>query len=247
MTMNIVSNADETLAPKRAEYHRDPTLLSEGFWLNQSGHGGSAKAFFFTHDIPLWKRTMDIVGAIVAILLHAPIMIVVALAIKLESKGPVLFKQKRAGLGGKPFSCYKFRSMHVGADKLREELRIYNERTGPVFKMTFDPRITVGKFIRKWSLDETPQFFNVLKGDMSLVGPRPPIMDEVTQYMWWQDRRLDVKPGITCLWQIYDRHKSSFEDWVRLDIEYERNFSFWLDLKILAMTFPAVLSRRGAK
>ena len=203
--------------------------------------------FFFTRNIPIWKRSMDIIGAVVAILIFSPIMALVAIAVKLESSGNIFFKQKRAGINGIPFVCYKFRSMDEGADKMRDDLERFNERTGPVFKMAEDPRVTrVGKFIRKWSLDEMPQFYNVLKGDMSIVGPRPPIVDEVMQYQHWQERRLNLNPGITCLWQIYARHKASFEDWVRLDIEYQINFSFWLDLKILALTLPAVLSRRGA-
>jgi lipopolysaccharide/colanic/teichoic acid biosynthesis glycosyltransferase len=203
--------------------------------------------FLFTRKIPIWKRTMDIMGAIVAIIIFSPIMALVAISIKIETPGTIFFKQKRAGIGGIPFVCYKFRSMCEGANRMRGGLERFNERTGPVFKMSEDPRVTrVGKLIRKWSLDEMPQFFNVLKGDMSIVGPRPPIIDEVMQYSYWQGRRLDVKPGITCLWQVYARHKASFEDWVRLDIEYQRKFSFWLDLKILALTLPAVLSRRGA-
>ena len=203
---------------------------------------------FFCKEIPKWKRGMDIFGSILAIILFSPIMVVAAIAVKLDSKGGIIFRQKRAGLGEKPFYCYKFRSMYEDSDKMKEKLLTYNERTGPVFKMTDDPRITrVGRVIRKWSIDEMPQFFNVLKGDMSLVGPRPPIVDEVTQYRRWQGRRLEVKPGITCLWQIYERHNSSFENWVRLDIEYARNHSFMLDVKILLQTLPAVLSRRGAK
>jgi len=203
---------------------------------------------FLFRPIPVWKRGMDIVGAIVGLVVFAPIMLVVAIAIKITSKGPVIFKQERAGLGGKTFNFYKFRSMAVDAEAKKKELIEFNERTGPVFKMTDDPRVTpVGKFIRKWSIDELPQFYNVLKGDMSLVGPRPPLPDEVAQYYNWQDMRLEIKPGITCLWQINARHKSSFDDWVRLDIEYSRKQSLLLDLKILLLTPSAVLSRRGAR
>ncbi len=203
---------------------------------------------FFTREIPLWKRIVDIVGSVFFIISFSPIMLAIVAAIKLTSKGPVIFKQKRAGLGGKPFTCYKFRSMVIGAEGKMKELVKYNLRTGPVFKMENDPRVTrVGRFIRKWSLDEMVQFFNVLKGDMSLVGPRPPIIDEVTKYANWHCRRLDIKPGITCIWQIYSRHNKSFENWVRQDIEYARNQSFLLDLKILFLTLPAVISRRGAQ
>lgn len=203
---------------------------------------------FMVRQIPIWKRSMDIVGAIVGLVIFSPIMLAIAIVIKLTSKGPVIFKQERAGLGGKSFNFYKFRSMVVDAEAKKKELMEFNERTGPVFKMTDDPRvIPAGKFIRKWSLDELPQFYNVLKGDMSLVGPRPPTLDEVAQYYGWQDMRLEIKPGITCLWQISARHKSNFEDWVRLDIEYARKQSLLLDLKILLLTAPAVLSRRGAR
>jgi len=201
----------------------------------------------FIRRIPFYKRVMDIVGAVVGLTVFSPLMLAVTIAIKLTSKGPVIFKQKRAGLGGKPFTFYKFRSMVLDAEDKKKQLMKFNFRTGPVFKMNKDPRITtVGKFIRKWSFDELPQFYNVLKGDMSLVGPRPPTLDEVPQYDNWQNRRLEVKPGITCLWQISARHKSSFEDWVRLDIEYVRNQSLLLDFKILILTLPAVLSRKGA-
>jgi len=197
--------------------------------------------------LPIWKRAIDLVGACVGVLVFLPTMAIVAALIKFTSRGPVFFRQKRGGLGGKPFTLYKFRSMVVDADKRKAELMKFNERGGPVFKMTNDPRVTpVGRFIRQWSLDELPQFFNVFVGDMSLVGPRPPTLDEVEKYSAWQDERLHVKPGITCLWQVTARHDSNFEKWVRLDIEYVRRRSFMLDMKILARTVPAVLSRRGA-
>jgi len=202
----------------------------------------------FIHGIPAWKRAMDIAGAIVGLVLFSPIMFAVAIAIKLTSKGPVIFKQQRAGLGGKPFTFYKFRSMVVDAEDKKKELMKFNERTGPVFKMTNDPRLTsVGKFIRKWSLDELPQFYNVLRGDMSLVGPRPLPVEESSNCQNWQDKRLEAKPGITCLWQISARDEPGFDDWVRLDIEYAQRQSLLLDLRILLKTFPAVLSRRGAR
>jgi lipopolysaccharide/colanic/teichoic acid biosynthesis glycosyltransferase len=137
--------------------------------------------------------------------------------------------------------------MVADADQRKHELMEHNHRTGPVFKMVDDPRITrVGKFLRKWSIDELPQLFNVLKGDMSLVGPRPPTLDEVQEYKLWHDRRLEVTPGITCLWQITARHDKCFERWVRLDLEYARRRSLWLDLQILFKTVPAVLSKKGA-
>jgi len=202
----------------------------------------------FIREAPLWKRIVDIVGSVFLIILFSPIMIAVVVAIKLTSKGPAIFKQQRAGLGGTSFTCYKFRSMVIGAEEKKNGLMKHNLRTGPVFKMENDPRVTrLGRIIRKLSLDETPQFFNVLKGDMSLVGPRPPTLDEVPKYMGWHNRRLDIKPGITCIWQVYSRHNKCFEGWVRQDIEYVRNQSFLLDLKILLLTLPAVISRRGAQ
>ena len=137
--------------------------------------------------------------------------------------------------------------MNVDADEKKSELLQFNERTGPVFKMENDPRVTrLGFFLRKWSLDELPQFINVLLGDMSLVGPRPPTLDEVEKYQSWHNYRLEIKPGITCIWQVYARHEKSFENWVRLDIKYRKEQSLLLDMKLIALTLPAVLSRRGA-
>ena len=200
----------------------------------------------FVHRIPFWKRAMDIVGAIVGMIIFSPVMLAVAVAIKLTSKGPVIFKQKRAGLGGKPFIFYKFRSMVIDAEEKKKQLMKFNFRTGPVFKMNNDPRVTyVGKFIRKFSFDELPQFYNVLKGNMSLVGPRPLPVKENSNCQQWQNRRLEVKPGITCLWQISARHESDFDNWVRLDIKYVKKKSLLLDLKILFLTLPAVISRKG--
>jgi lipopolysaccharide/colanic/teichoic acid biosynthesis glycosyltransferase len=201
----------------------------------------------FAQPLPLWKRTIDITGSSVAIILLSPVMLAAASAVKLTTPGPIFFKQLRSGWRARPFMCFKFRSMVADADQRKHELMEHNHRTGPVFKMVDDPRITrVGKFIRKWSIDELPQLFNVLKGDMSLVGPRPPTLDEVEEYRLWHDRRLEVTPGITCLWQITARHDKCFERWVRLDLEYARRRSFWFDLQILLRTLPAVISRRGA-
>ena len=197
--------------------------------------------------LPRWKRAMDIVGATIGLVLCSPIMLTAAVAIKLTSKGPAIFKQQRAGLGGKPFTFYKLRSMHVGAEAQKADLRPYNEQTGPVFKMANDPRVTpIGHFIRKWSIDETPQLWNVLNGDMTLVGPRPATLDEVVCYGAWQMRRLDVTPGITCLWQVSGRSEIGFGAWVRLDLQYARRISVLGDLSLLCRTPGAVLSSRGA-
>lgn len=202
----------------------------------------------YLHKIPLWKTIMDKTGSFLGLLVLSPVFIIVALLIKASSPGPVFFKQLRAGQGGRPFYAYKFRTMVPGAEFMREELLPFNERGGPVFKMTDDPRITrMGRFLRKSSIDELPQLLNVLKGEMSLVGPRPLYIVEENDMTQWQRIRRTVKPGITCLWQIYKRDGSDFDDWVRYDIQYIRNLSFWLDLKILLLTIPAVISQKGAK
>ena len=174
-------------------------------------------------------------------------MAATAVAIKLDSPGPALFSQYRLGKDGRPFRFCKFRSMTASAPDIRDALTEYNEASGPVFKIRRDPRMTrVGQFIRKYSIDELPQLFHVLTGEMSLVGPRPPIPSEVDQYEPWQTERLAVKPGLTCIWQVRGRSDIGFEDWVRLDIEYVRTRDFWLDLKLLVLTIPAVISGRGA-
>lgn len=193
------------------------------------------------------KRAFDIVASLFALALSAPVMAVLAVLIKLESHGPVFYRSVRIGRGGRPFTFYKLRSMVKDADRHRHHIAHMNEADGPVFKIARDPRITrIGRFMRTTSLDELPQFFNVLIGDMSLVGPRPPIPEEVAQYEPWQLRRLDVRPGITCLWQISGRSRIGFQEWMRLDLEYIRHQSLALDLKILLRTIPAVLSREGA-
>jgi exopolysaccharide biosynthesis polyprenyl glycosylphosphotransferase len=200
---------------------------------------GEARLFF--------KRVIDLVGVTILILAALPVMIVVAIAIKLESRGPVLFRQIRCGRNGRTFVMLKFRSMVVDAESQRERLRHLNEMSGPVFKIRRDPRVTtVGAFIRKTSLDELPQFFNIFAGDMSLVGPRPPIPSEVEQYKPWQRRRLSVKPGLTGLWQVSGRNNIDFDEWMRLDLHYIDEWSLWLDFKILIRTLPAVFTRSGA-
>lgn len=193
------------------------------------------------------KRLIDVIGASLALLLGAPLLGFLAALILIESRGPILYRSVRIGRGGRPFVFYKLRSMVKDADRNRHKVAHLNEADGPVFKIARDPRVTrVGRFIRTTSLDEIPQFWNVLKGDMSLVGPRPPIPEEVAQYEPWQLRRLDVRPGITCLWQISGRSRLGFEEWMRLDLQYIKRQSFLLDLRILVRTIPAVLSREGA-
>jgi exopolysaccharide biosynthesis polyprenyl glycosylphosphotransferase len=195
------------------------------------------------------RRILDVVLSSLILLFAGPLlMLPTAILIKLTSRGPVLFEQERCGLHGRVFTMYKFRSMVDKAEKRRVELDGLNEMDGPVFKFSSDPRVTaVGRLLRRFSLDEFPQFFNVLKGDMSLVGPRPPLPQEVAHYQRWQRRRLSMKPGITCLWQISGRNEVSFEDWMKLDLTYIDNWSLLLDLKILLKTVPAVLLGRGAK
>ncbi|MEM7155973.1 MAG: sugar transferase [Myxococcota bacterium] len=193
------------------------------------------------------KRIFDFMGALLLVVLTAPIMAMAAIAIAIESRGPVLFRQERSGRNGRRFTMLKFRSMVVDAEARRAELAHLNEMDGPVFKIRQDPRITrVGAFIRATSIDELPQLFNVMFGHMSLVGPRPPLPREVEQYEPWQRRRLSVRPGITGLWQVSGRNDVDFQQWMKLDLRYIDNWSLRLDLEILARTLPAVVSRTGA-
>jgi exopolysaccharide biosynthesis polyprenyl glycosylphosphotransferase len=193
------------------------------------------------------KRACDVLVAGLGLLLLAPLLIAVALAIKLSSRGPVVFRQERIGLRSRPFTLLKFRTMVAGADQLLESLREQNEADGPLFKLRHDPRVTrVGRFLRRYSIDELPQLVNVLKGQMSLVGPRPPLASEVALYEEWQLDRLEVRPGITGLWQVSGRSELSFEDYVRLDLFYVENWSIAYDLFILSKTIPLLVSARGA-
>jgi lipopolysaccharide/colanic/teichoic acid biosynthesis glycosyltransferase len=185
--------------------------------------------------------------ALALLLVLSPVFLVLAVLIKLSSKGPALYRQTRCGLGGRKFTLYKFRSMQRDADLRRDELEALNEVDGPVFKIKDDPRCTpVGRFMRKFSLDELPQLVNVLKGEMSLVGPRPPLPEEVEKYEPWQRRRLRMPPGLTCLWALEGRNRLSFRRWMELDLEYIDKWSFALDCKILLKTIPVVLLGRGA-
>ena len=195
------------------------------------------------------KRFLDIILSGFALLLLSPMLIVISTLIKLTSSGPVFYKQKRCGMYGKLFVLYKFRTMIDGADKKLKELLQHNEMSGPAFKMTNDPRITmIGGFLRKYSLDELPQLWNIFRGDMSIVGPRPPLFEEVNEYDCWQRRRLSVRPGLTCIWQVSGRNKiTDFSEWARLDLEYIDNWSLWLDFKIMLKTIPAVILGVGAK
>jgi exopolysaccharide biosynthesis polyprenyl glycosylphosphotransferase len=195
----------------------------------------------------LIKRMIDMTVSAIVLLLLSPLFVAVSILIKGTSKGPVLFQQRRVGYNGRPFNCLKFRTMDENAEALQGDLLELNEMDGPVFKITNDPRVTkVGRVLRKASFDELPQLINVLKGDMSLVGPRPPIPSEVNEYVLKDRRRLSMRPGITCLWQVNGRNTIPFEKWMELDREYIDNWSLVLDFKILVKTFPAVLRGSGA-
>jgi lipopolysaccharide/colanic/teichoic acid biosynthesis glycosyltransferase len=193
------------------------------------------------------KRLCDVLGSGILLLMLSPLLLVLAIAVKLGSPGGVFYGWKVVGKAGKPFLSYKFRSMVANADELRAQLEAANEMTGPVFKITGDPRITrSGRWMRRYSLDELPQLYSVLKGDMSLVGPRPPLASEYLGFTSFQKQKLQVKPGITCLWQVQGRNRvKDFDDWVRLDLEYIRRWSLALDVRILFRTVAAVLSGSG--
>jgi exopolysaccharide biosynthesis polyprenyl glycosylphosphotransferase len=194
-----------------------------------------------------FKRIFDIVASFSALVLLSPLLLVVATIIRLTSRGPVLFRQQRVGRHSKPFHMLKFRSMVVNAEELKAKLMAQNEQAGPVFKMRRDPRITrVGRFIRKFSIDELPQLLNVLRGEMSIVGPRPPVPSEVSRYEAWQRRRLSVRPGLTCVWQVSGRNEISFEEWMYLDMQYIDHWSLAQDFQLILKTLPVVLTGRGA-
>lgn len=194
------------------------------------------------------KRVFDVCFALFLLPFLLPIILVISILIKLDSKGSIIFIQRRIGLNGKEFNCYKFRTMIPDAEALKDSLQHLNEMVGPVFKIKNDPRLTrIGKHLRRYSLDELPQIFNILKGEMSFVGPRPSTPAEVMCYKSWQKKRLEVKPGLTCLWQISGRSNiQEFDDWVKMDIEYIKNASMKEDIRIILKTFPVVFSKKGA-
>ncbi|MFQ5663941.1 MAG: sugar transferase [Terriglobia bacterium] len=195
----------------------------------------------------LVKRLGDVVGAAGLLVVLSPFLVLLGVLVKLTSPGPMLYRQQRCGLGGRRFTLYKFRSMVADADERRAELAALNQADGPVFKMMDDPRCTrLGRWMRKFSLDELPQLWNVLKGEMSFVGPRPPLPEEVEEYERWQRRRLRMRPGLTCLWALEGRSRLSFARWMELDLDYIDTWSLWLDLKIFLKTIPRVLAGRGA-
>lgn len=194
------------------------------------------------------KRTMDVFCSLMGLIVLSPILLVVGIAIKLESKGPVIFSQERIGKGGETFKIYKFRSMVANAEELKEKLNSKNEMSGPMFKMKEDPRVTkIGKFMRKTSIDELPQLLNVLKGEMSLVGPRPSLPKEVINFEDWMLERLEVKPGLTCYWQVSGRSDIGFEEWMELDVKYVRERNTLVDIMLILKTFGVFLGDEHAR
>lgn len=215
----------------------------------ETGEKWPARAMeaLFVQRLPLWKRSLDVLGSLLGLLFLAPLFAVVAAAVKLTSPGPVFFRQKRSGQGGKEFVMCKFRTMSADAEARKMELLSLNEQDGPAFKIKNDPRVTrLGRILRATSIDELPQLWNVLRGEMSLVGPRPLPCAEMAACRGWLRRRLDVTPGLTCFWQVQGRSKVSFADWVRMDVKYIRSRSLTTDAKLLLKTVPAVFSRKGA-
>ncbi len=216
-----------------------------------SWSGSQDRVTYTCVTYPKWKlaikRAMDIAGALFALTVLAIPMLIIAALIKLTSKGPVFFCQERAGKNHKRFKMIKFRTMVTDAEKIKEQLVADNEQDGPAFKMKNDPRITwIGRILRKTSLDELPQFINVLLGEMSIVGPRPPIIAEVDEYEWWQRRRLSMRPGLTCFWQVSGRNEISFEEWMQLDLKYIDNWSLWIDVKLILKTVVTVIRGTGS-
>ena len=194
------------------------------------------------------KRFFDICISFAALVVLSPLLLVIAILIYLEDKGPVIYSQTRIGKDGRAFKLYKFRSMCVDADEKLKDLQKLNERDGPVFKIKNDPRVTkVGKFIRKTCIDELPQLVNIIKGDMSIVGPRPPLPNEVEQYNSYQKQRLLVVPGLTCYWQIQKGEETTFDEWVELDLKYIKERSILLDFRLILLTFKVILSGKGAE
>ncbi|MFT5049187.1 MAG: lipopolysaccharide/colanic/teichoic acid biosynthesis glycosyltransferase [Chlamydiales bacterium] len=199
------------------------------------------------HPLPFWKRALDIITSASLLIVLSPLLFIVGLAVKTTSNGPIIFRQKRVGEGGRPFYFYKFRSMYEDAEERKAELMEDNEADGPVFKIRNDPRFTaIGKLLRTSSIDELPQLWNVFKGDMTLVGPRPPTEDEVPNYELWQLHRLATRGGITCIWQVSGRSDIKFLEWARMDLRYLATKSFWTDLGLLWRTMSAVVSGKGA-
>ncbi|HMO17543.1 MAG TPA: sugar transferase [Oligoflexia bacterium] len=255
-TFPIVHSLSEIAVDEGVRVTFAADLFSLGIFTSEVSSFGDIPVIHFhavpggDDNIPLAiKRLIDIFISALLLVLLFPLFIFIAISIKIDSSGPVFFTQRRVGLNGRIFTLYKFRSMITGAERILDDLREQNEMKGPVFKMRSDPRITkMGKFLRKYSLDELPQLWNVLKGDMSLVGPRPPLPEEVTHYKRKQRKRLSMRPGLTCTWQVNGRNEiPDFEEWAKLDLEYINNWSLTRDISLLIKTIPVVLSGVGAR
>ena len=200
----------------------------------------------YTQNIPFWKRISDIIGAVIGFLIFSPLILAVAIAIKLTSKGPIFFVQERTGQNLSRFKMYKFRTMIEEADQQLDRIQVLNEMSGPLIKMKKDPRVTpIGRFLRKTSFDELPQLFNILKGDMTIIGPRA-LSPLPSQYENWQLRRFFVKPGLICTWQAERRGEMDFTEWMRSDLKYMDRSSFWMDIRVLVKTVLRVISLKGA-
>jgi len=233
-TVRIAVDPVEEILPSAIQEEFD------GFLVRSFSHDGQREVGL------ILKRIIDIVGSAMGLVVLSPILLAVALMIRLQDGRPVLFTQTRVGLHGRPFSIVKFRTMVVDAEQRLEDVQHLNERVGAAFKATNDPRVTsIGRFLRRTSIDELPQLWNVLTGTMSLVGPRPPLPDEVAEYDVWHRRRLSMKPGITGLWQVEARHDPDFDRWVEHDLVYIDGWSIWLDIKILLKTIPALVAHGG--
>ena len=204
--------------------------------------------FFFAKSLPLWKRSLDILGGSVGLLLSLPVLAIAAVAVKATSHGPAFFHQRREGQGGKHFTMWKLRTMNLDAEENKHKLQKFSQQDGPAFKMKEDPRTTfVGRLLRMTSMDELPQFWNVLKGDMSLVGPRPLPVEESAACEGWQRRRLQVRPGMTCTWQVCARGNVSFDEWARMDLRYAKEHKVWEDVRLIVMTIPSLLLNKGIR
>lgn len=234
------------LYPTEETRRRDGRAVREGQAVS-SGAGATPELLFFS-PTPRWKRAIDVTIALTGLVASAPLLAVIAVAVKATSRGPVLYVQEREGLGGRRFRMFKFRTMHVNAEHHQAALRVRSVQDGPAFKMHRDPRTTwVGRWLRKTSLDELPQLWNVLRGEMSLVGPRPLPTAESQECLPWQRQRLAVVPGMTGLWQVHGRNTVSFDEWMRMDLQYVRRRSPWYDALLLLRTAPALVFSRGPR
>lgn len=241
----LLEKEDQELDSKIEEFNQGSQDFIELTRLFYSDIMHHSQKGFWRHVI---KRSFDLTCTVFALIVLSPLLLGCAIAIKIsDPKGPVIFKQQRVGKNGKPFTMYKFRSMYADAEERKADLKKYNESSGPTFKMKNDPRIyPLGRILRKFSIDELPQLFNILKGDMSVVGPRPPVPQEVAEYLPWHKMRLSVTPGLTCFWQVSGRSNVSFEEWMRLDNQYVRHGNFSIDAQLIAKTLKVVIRGDGA-